>query len=219
MAIPRDSIATVTTSAENKQAIDLAGGAIVKKGENVTVVVSNENEQNGDNYVDNYGNIILAKGAKAAEGENNTLNAAVILPDGTIIEGADDTEELKPTYDNAGKTTVIVPAGGKVTDQDGTKEILPAGGSVAMDENNQFVVTKPVAKVGEKTYNTLDEAIAAAQAAQDPADKTVTLIANVKLDKTCDLNNDLTIDLNGHEITGNNVRAVSYTHLTSICCP
>ena len=198
--IPVDSKATVTSSNNENKAIDLADGSTVKKGEVVTVIVSDENGT--DNYVDNYGNIILAKGAKAGEGADDTLNAAVILKDGTIIQG---TEESAPTIttDDNGKTTVSVPVGGKVDD-----ETLTFGGSVTTDESTgTTVVSQPVAKIGEKTYNTLDEAIAAAQVAQDPADKIVTLIADVKLDEVCDLNNDLTIDLNEHKITGNNVRA------------
>ena len=123
--IPTDSKTIVTASSNNSQAIDLADGATVKKGDIVTVVVSDTN--GSDNYVDNNGNIILAKGAKTGESENQTLNAAVILPDGTLIQGSEDTAPSVTTTN--GNTTVTIPAGGSVQKPDGTTQNLTAGGT------------------------------------------------------------------------------------------
>ena len=116
--LPADSTnISVTASNNETQAIDLAGGAIVKKGDIVTVIVSQENEDAGDNYVDNYGNIILAKGARAGT-DADTMNAAVILPNGTIIQGSpDEAPTLKTEMGTDGKTTttVTIPKNGSVT--------------------------------------------------------------------------------------------------------
>ena len=128
-------------TAEKAVAVELAAGATVKRDESVNVVVSAEQGGAGDNYVDNDGNIILAAGAKTDE---DTLeNAAVILPDGTIIQGSKDEA---PTIDKAddGTTTVTVPAGGSVQKPGGAWVDMPAGGTADSAGN---VTAVPVAIV------------------------------------------------------------------------
>ena len=128
-------------TAEKAVAVELAAGATVKRDESVNVVVSAEQGGAGDNYVDNDGNIILAAGAKA---DNAPLeNAAVILPDGTIIQGSKDEA---PTIDKAddGTTTVTVPAGGSVQKPGGDWVNMPAGGTADSAGN---VTAVPVATV------------------------------------------------------------------------
>ena len=61
----------------------------------------------------------------------------------------------------------------------------------------------PVAQVGNKAYATLAAAVAAAEDGD-----TIKLADNVTLSSTVEINNDLTIDLNGHNITGGSVRAL-----------
>lgn len=78
-----NSDAEIKAENNNGQAIELAGGALVKQDEKTITVADNGDEAS---YVDNNGAIILAKGA-AIEGQE--LNAAVVLKDGTIVEGND----------------------------------------------------------------------------------------------------------------------------------
>ena len=128
-------------TAEKAVAVELAAGATVKRDESVNVVVSAEQGGAGDNYVDNDGNIILAAGAKTDE---DTLeNAAVILPDGTIIQGSKD-EAPTIDKDENGNTTVTVPSGGSVQKPGGAWVDMPAGGTADSAGN---VTAVPVAIV------------------------------------------------------------------------
>lgn len=123
--ISTDSTATITTVASDAnpdKAIDLASGSVVKKG-NTSVTVAAE----GANYVDNNGIVVLAAGSVSGE---NTLNEALILPDGTIVQGSDNSA---PSYtvDETGGIQVTVPKGGSVTNAAGTTTPMPDGGSVS----------------------------------------------------------------------------------------
>ena len=152
---------TVITSASNDQAIDLAAGSSVKVGgkvskkggtttsesANVIVTVAESSAETADNYVDNYGNIILAKGAKTGEGEGQTLNAAVITPDGTIIQGSPtEAPTLETTTDENGKTTttVTIPKNGSVTMPDKTTETLTNGGTATSTPKDEGGTTTKV---------------------------------------------------------------------------
>lgn len=139
LVIPEDSTAEVTTQAEDKQAIDLAAKSIVKKGD-LEITVSEENDEAGDNYVDNYGNIILAANP-SEDGEDTVTAAKIILADGTTIEGS-EKEPLQITYKDDEETDetitqVTVPANGSVQ-QPGEDEatVLPGGGTVGGDSEN-----------------------------------------------------------------------------------
>ena len=127
-------------TAEKAVAVELAAGATVKRDESVNVVVSAEQGGAGDNYVDNDGNIILAAGAKT---DADTLeNAAVILPDGTIIQGSKTEAPVIEKTD--GKTTVTVPSGGSVQKPGEGWVDMPAGGTADSAGN---VTAVPVAIV------------------------------------------------------------------------
>lgn len=58
---------------------------------------------------------------------------------------------------------------------------------------------EPVAKIGDKTYATLAEAVNAASV--EGTNTTIKLIKNVKLDSTLDISGNVTLDLNGCSIT------------------
>lgn len=125
-----------TITSNGGKAVDLKAGVTVTNKAKVTAKVNEENDAAGENYIDNSGNIILAKGA--ANGDN-IMNAAVILPDGTIIEGSDDAAPTVET-DNEGKTTVTVPEGGSVTTPGEEPVTWNKGGSV---ESGDTTTTKP----------------------------------------------------------------------------
>ena len=149
LVIPESSTAKVTTTATDAiQAIDLNDGAIIQKGDQSITVGTNETDDNGnDNYVDNNGNIILAKGAKAGM-DADTMNAAVILPDGTIVEGSENSAPVVKTETNAdtGKTTITVevPEGGKVTDKDGKVTPMPTGGTATSNDTDTQIEANSV---------------------------------------------------------------------------
>ena len=134
-------VLTPTVTSGGEETVALSAGVTVTNAAGVSATVSEDNVQAGDNYVDNDGNIILAAGAKA---DNAPLeNAAVILPDGTIIQGSKDEA---PTIDKAddGTTTVTVPAGGSVQKPGGDWVNMPAGGTADSAGN---VTAVPVATV------------------------------------------------------------------------
>ncbi len=162
LMIPEDSNAEVTTKADNAvQAIDLNDGAIIQKDDvTITVGTNSEDDNTDDNYVDNNGNIILAKGATKAGNdneENETLNAAVILADGTIIEGSENeapTVETTTNEDGTTTTNVTVPAGGSVTTTDGDTKTWEKGGSV--ESNGDTTTTTPTVSGVTLSANTLN---------------------------------------------------------------
>jgi len=137
--IPKETVAVVTTDNADTQAIALEGGAVIEK-DGLTVTVSTENAAAGDNYVDNYGNIVLAKGAKA---DGTDMNAAVILPDGTVIEGSKDEAPTFAVDETSGETKVTVPAGGSVKKPGEDKVDMPAGGAVTATETATNLEVNP----------------------------------------------------------------------------
>jgi len=162
--IPVDSKTVVT--AANNDAIDLVDGSTIIKGETtITVGTDPSDDGSDDNYVDNDGNIILAKGATV---DGDDLNAAIITPDGTIIEGS-ETEAPTLETDENGNTVITVPKNGKVTEPDGTVTSMLEGGTVTTDGSDTEVSPNPasyVASIGDKTYNTLQEAVDAVEDGQ-----------------------------------------------------
>lgn len=167
----------ITTSSDNGQAVSLESGSAITAASGVTVTVSEENNTAGDNYVDNYGNIILAAGATV---DNEELNAAVILADGTIIEGSEDeAPTVETTTNEDGKTTtnVTVPAGGSVQKQNEEKQTLAAGGSVSSTEGETKVEVSA-------TGITLDKSSVTLYSNTTP--NTVTLTATLTPDNSTD---------------------------------
>lgn len=190
--IPTDSKAVVTASDNSAQAIDLADGATVKKGDAKVTVENGE----GDNYVDNYGNIVLAA-APSEDDENAVTAGKVILADGTTIEGTKDAP-LQVTYteaegeDGETVTKVTVPANGSVQKPgDSEPSVLPGGGTV--DSNSDTI-----------TVNVSGVSLDAASKTLSIGD-TVTLTANVEpssassttVDWTSSDTNVATVDENG----------------------
>ena len=180
--IPTDSTASITTNQDGTAAIDLADGAIIKK-DNTTITVGTNTADDGtnDNYVDNAGNIILAAGANKGDAD---MNAAVVLPDGTLIQGS-NTEAPKVETTDDGNTTVTVPTGGSVTDKDGTTTPMPNGGNVTENTDGTTTITpseKPVTGITlNKNAITLysnttpnEEQLIATVTPDDATDKTVT---------------------------------------------
>lgn len=169
----------VTTEREDTQAILLAKEAIVEKA-GTSVVVAKETDE-ASNYVDNSGNIILAAGATKKDPvseEQKTLNAAVILPDGTLVEG---TEKEAPKVVASGDgqiTTVNVPAGGKVQKpNEAAPTTLEQGGSVTHNGETTEVVKKEI-PVESVTLN--------ADAQSLYVGKTVTLTATITPENATD---------------------------------
>ena len=121
VVIPENSTITVT-SADN-QAVSLAKGATVKMANTSVTVGDNED---GESYIDNNGITVLGRGAKSGDA---SLQSALILRDGTIVQG---TETEKPTYQETtdGEIVVTVPKGGSVTNASGQTTQMDAGGTV-----------------------------------------------------------------------------------------
>ena len=116
--------ASVTLGAD----ISSSGNAAVTFAENAKFMMAGRTitVADGENYIDNNGIAALAAGA------NGNMNAALVLKDGTIIEGS---ESAAPTYvlEN-GVVKATVPAGGKVTGANGDVKKLPNGGTVTDGE-------------------------------------------------------------------------------------
>ena len=83
LKIPTESTAQITTSNENGQAIDLAGGSKVQKGD-TTITVGAD----GDSYVGNDGSIILGAGSSVTDpnGTTELPNGGSVDPDGNVEE-------------------------------------------------------------------------------------------------------------------------------------
>ena len=129
-----DNQATVTTGDGNKQAVILAANSKVRMG-NMEVTVSDEVQ--GNSYVNNNGVAVFAAGATVGA-EDTPMNSAVLLSDGTLIEGS-ETEAPTVSTDERGNTTVTVPAGGAVT-SNGTKEIYENSGSITQKEDGSTTI-------------------------------------------------------------------------------
>ena len=85
-----------------------------------------------------------------------------------------------------------------------TSITLPEGQSwVATDVAGTYEVGVAIAKIGNVNYASLAAAIEAAQAGD-----TIVLVADVTLAETQDISKSLTIDLNGHNITATDARAL-----------
>lgn len=69
-----------------------------------------------------------------------------------------------------------------------------------------YTATAAAARIGTTNYATFDEALAAAQAGD-----TITLLANVALTSTVTVDKNLTIDLNGNNVTATDCRAFHVT--------
>ena len=143
LEIPAGSTAKVINTSSEGHAISLANGANVKMN-NTTVTA------NGDtgNYIDNNGVAVLAAGAT---NESNTLRAAVMLTDGTIIEGS-ETQAPTVTSDN-GTVTVSVPAGGAVTSPGSERQEMVNGGSVNQSENGVTTINEEIVHVDSITLD------------------------------------------------------------------
>ena len=143
LEIPAGSTAKVINTSSEGHAISLANGANVKMN-NTTVTA------NGDtgNYIDNNGVAVLAAGAT---NKNNTLRAAVMLTDGTIIEGS-ETQAPTVTSDN-GAVTVSVPAGGAVTSHGSERQEMVNGGSVNQSESGVTNIYEEIVNVDSITLD------------------------------------------------------------------
>lgn len=87
--IPEGSTAQITTNNENGQAIDLAGGSTVKKGDTTITVGKSDEGDAGGSYVDNNGNIILGANSTVTDSNNNVIplpNGGSVDQNGTVQE-------------------------------------------------------------------------------------------------------------------------------------
>ena len=200
----KDNQATVTTGTGNEQAVTLAANSTVRMGDTEVTVSA---DTTGDNYVDNNGIAVFSAGASS--GSNNNMNAAVLLSDGTLIEGS--TTEA-PTVNDDGSVTV--PSGGAVTGSDGERQTLPTGGSVTQDDNGDAVVEKnPVnvtgVSINKETTTILvggTETLTAEVTPAEADDKTVTWNSSDT--------NVVTVNQNG-QITGVAVGTATITVTTA----
>lgn len=164
------------TATNYQQAIELESGAEITVGEAEPITVGGGEE--AENYFDNNGIAVLAAGATM---DGQPMNAAVLLTDGTVVEGS-TTEAPTVTTAEGGQTLVTVPAGGKVTQTGGTVTQMPAGGSVSQTEDDTSVEATTVAATGislDKTsvtlYSNTTPNTATIAATLTPADATDTV--------------------------------------------
>ena len=201
-----DDQAAIETGNENKQAVTLAANSKVRMG-GVEVTVSSGTE--GANYVNNNGVAVFSAGASS--GDSTSMNAAVLLGDGTLIEGTKSDDPAVST-DDAGSTTVTVPSGGSVR-QNGATQTLPTGGSVIRTADGKTVIKKnPVPVTGvsisKKATTILVEETESLTATVEPAEadnKTVTWSSSDK--------KIVAVDQSG-KITGNAVGTATITVTT-----
>ena len=125
--------------------------------------------------------------------------AKVEIAGGTVT-GELDTRSYDPTTGNltsitdAAKSTIKVTGG--TFSSDPTKYVVEDS-AVTKNEDNTFGVAKAyLAKVGETSYYTLPEAVAAAQNGE-----TVTLLKNVTENVTIPASKTITLDLDGKKLT------------------
>ena len=164
---------------EKAAAISLGAGATVKMANTEVTVASAEETNETVNYIDNHGVMVLSAGATKGE-DDAPMNAALVMGDGTIIEGS---KSAAPTYtvnEEEGKITTTVPAGGKVTDSDGKTVEMPNGGSVTSTEDGSDVEVEEVPATGI----TLDKTSVTLYSNTTP--NTVTLTATVQPSNTTD---------------------------------
>ena len=170
------SAAAVGEEGAAAKAVSLGAGAKVQVAD-TKVTVASDNEA-GD-YIDNHGVMVLSAGATKGE-DDAPMNAALVMGDGTIIEGS---KSAAPTYtvnEEEGKITTTVPAGGKVTDSEGKTVEMPNGGSVTSTEDGSDVEVEKVPATGI----TLDKTSVTLYSNTTP--NTVTLTATVQPNNTTD---------------------------------
>ena len=105
----------------------------------------------GGGSVDNNANLIIPAGSTV--GDKTVGNDAVMTPNGTVIEGNGTNA---PIVNDDGSITV--PAGGKVTETDGTETTLNNGGSVTSSDNVDKVTPTPSPSFGGSS-NTADNVV------------------------------------------------------------
>ena len=88
LIIPEGSNAQITTSNENGQAIDLAGGSKVQKGDTTITVGKNDGGETGGSYMDNDGNIMLGAGSSVTDSNGTTE-----LPNGGSVDQDGDVTQ------------------------------------------------------------------------------------------------------------------------------
>ena len=173
------SAAAVGVEGAAAKAVSLGAGAKVQVANTKVTVASAEETGETENYIDNHGVMVLSAGAMKGE-DDAPMNAALVMGDGTIIEGS---ESAAPTYtvnEEEGKITTTVPAGGKVTDSDGKTVEMPNGGSVTSTEDGSDVEVEEVPATGI----TLDKTSVTLYSNTTP--NTVTLTATVQPNNTTD---------------------------------
>ena len=148
-----------------------AGASVTSGG---TTVTAGE----GENNVASNGKVTLAAGATTGE-DTTPMNAAVLLSDGTLIEGSTTTAPTVTTGSD-GSTTVTVPAGGSVT-TGGQKEIYESGGTVNQAADG---TTTPTETIIDVTGITLDRSSVTLYS--NAAPNTVTLKATVSPENASD---------------------------------
>ena len=168
-------------TAESGQAIKFEPGAKVTVGDAeqpITVTVGGND--NTESYLNNDGIAVLAAGATM---QGQSMNAAVVFSDGTVVEGNDKEAPTVTSGEEGGTIKVTVPEGGKVTKTDGTVTQMPAGGSVTSNNGSvggSDVIVKPI----HATDITLDRDTLNLYSNTTP--NTATLVATVTPENTTD---------------------------------
>lgn len=187
LEIPADSetVVKVLGTSEDEdapvQAIALEGGAVIQKAGTVVTVAEPGGGAADESYVDNNGVVFLARGASRSGGSDE-MNAAVILSDGTIVEGS-ETEAPTVATNESGEITVSVPEGGRVTNADNNVVEMPNGGSVTESGGSEGGTTVTPTEV-PATGISLDRTSVALYSNTTP--NTVTLTATVEPSSTTD---------------------------------
>ena len=194
LKIPTESTAQITTSNENGQAIDLAGGSKVQKGD-TTITVGAD----GDSYVDNDGSIILGAGSSVTDpnGTTELPNGGSVDQDGDVTQNALPAESISlnqtsvTLYSNTTPNTVQLIA--DVTPDNTTDSVVWSSdneavatvnesGLVTAVSNGSATITATAGNVSAACTVTVTTYTSGGGSSDDDSDPTysVTLPKNVK---------------------------------------
>ena len=187
----------------------IACGIYAPWNDNVTVSGGTFNITNGAGIVARAGTV------KVTDGTFNCTGTA----EGYVGDSKNKVPCAALVFDKAANypaltedSKILVSGGSFSTDPAANGATLAVGYVATSDENGVYGVHKsnPVAEINGVKYDTLQAAITAAQATKGGA--TITLLKNINTESYYTVNGDnpVTIDLNGHNITGSGISGLFY---------
>ena len=187
----------------------IACGIYAPWNDNVTVSGGTFNITNGAGIVARAGTVKVTGGTFSCSGnstgwvgdnKNQIPCAALVFDKAANYPALTDSSQI------------LVSGGSFSTDPDANGATLADGYVAALNSEGMYKVGKenPVAEINGVKYDTLQSAITAAQAAQGGA--TIKLLANISTSSHYEVKgeNPVTIDLNGHNITGSGISGLFY---------